>query len=463
VFKTCYLTVRRFAPVPVLAWMDRVENSPSGSRLAHGVFWSGVGAVASRLLTLLATIVVAQHLGKSVFGELGIIQSTLSMFATFATFGVGLTATKHIAEYRQKDPERAGRVIALSNVVSLVCGCSVGLLIIVLAPWVARRCLEAPQLSGLIAISAAGLLFVVLNEAQVGTLSGLEAFRRQATIQAIGGGVAFPILVAGVHFFGLTGAVCALVANLGVLVFLNHVGIRKEAARLGISIVWKGCFQERGLIWRYNLPTLCCGAVYVPSMWLANMILVRMPGGYAEMGIFSAADRLRTAIMFLPGLLGGVALPMLASLSAKSDIGRYRKVFWANIAISISASLAVAVPIALAARWIMSSYGAGFAEGRWVLVLLCATAVTHAAYWIVSQSMVSKGRVWTMFTLNLGWAILLLSWTWILRHQGAKGLAVSYLIADSFRLIAALGVCRHLLARRPAQPEIVTDTTPTHS
>jgi hypothetical protein len=96
-------------------------------------------------------------------------------------------------------------------------------------------------------------------------------------------------------------------------------------------------------------------------------------------------------------------------------------------------------------------------------VLLCATAVTHAAYWIISQSMVSKGRVWTIFALNLGWAILLLSWTWLLRHQGARGLAVSYLIADSFRLAAALGVCRHLLGRPTAQPEIAADTMPTHS
>ena len=443
--RASYLTLRRFLPASLLAWVDRVERSPYGLRLAHGVFWSGLGAVASRLLTLLATIVVAQHLGKSLFGELGIIQSTLSMFATFATFGVGLTATKHIAEYRQKDPERAGRVIALSHVVSLICGCTVGLLIVALAPSVASRCLEAPHLAGLIAVSAAGLLFVVVNEAQVGTLSGLEAFRCQAKIQAISGIAAFPIMLAGVHFFGLTGAVCALVINLGVLVFLNFVGIRKEAVRLGIPIIWKGFFQEKGLIWRYNLPTLCCGAVYVPSMWLANMILVRMPGGYAEMGIFSAADRLRTAIMFLPGLLGGVALPMLASLSAKSDVGRYRKVLSANLAISISLSLAVAAPIALLARWIMASYGPEFAEGRWVLVILCATAVTHAAYWIVSQSLVSKGRVWTIFGMNLGWAVLLLGTTWLLRGHGARGLAVAYLAADVFRLLVGLIVSRRLL------------------
>jgi O-antigen/teichoic acid export membrane protein len=377
--------------------------------LASGVFWSAVGAVISRLLALGAAIVAAQILGKVTFGEFGIIQSTLSMFSTFATFGVSLTATKHIAEYRKTDPQRAGRIIAISNIVALVSGSAVGILMIAVAPFVARSCLAAPHLSGLIAISAAGLLFMVLNQAQIGILSGLEAFRRRSSIQAVGGLVAFPMTVTGVYFFGLTGAVWALVGAAGVLVMLNFYGIRKQAALMGIPVTWSGFHREVAVIWRSNLPTLCCGAVYVPSMWLANMVMVNAPNGYGEMGVFSAADRWRTAIMFLPTLLGGVALPMLSSISAESDLRRFNKMLWANVAISSFASLAVAAPIALLAPWIMASFGPGFEEGTGVLVLLCATAVAHAAYWIIGQSLVSKGRMWTMFSLNLGWAILLVT------------------------------------------------------
>ena len=79
------------------------------SRLAHGVLWSLVGAVASQAFSLVAQIIAAHILGKSDFGRLGIINNTAGMFGVLAGFGLGLAATKFIAQYRITDPERAGR------------------------------------------------------------------------------------------------------------------------------------------------------------------------------------------------------------------------------------------------------------------------------------------------------------------------------------------------------------------
>lgn len=443
--KSCYITARRFAPKPVLALVDRLEKSPTGSRLARGVFWSAVGAAVSRLLALVAGIVTARLLGKAAFGEYGVIQSTLSMFSTFAMFGVGLTATKHIAEFRKVDPERAGRVIGMSYVLALLSGLCVGLLMLLAAPLVARKCLGAPHLAGMVAITSIALLFLVLTETQVAMLSGLEAFRRRSALLVQGGIAAFPISLMGVYIFGLAGAVGALAVSLGVLSVLNAKGIRKETALAGIPIHWRGLQREMGMVWRFNMPTLLSSSVYVPSMWLANVLLVNQANGYAQMGLFSAADRWRTAIGFLPSLLGGVALPMLSSVSGHSDTRTFRHLLRANVAISCLISVAVALPIAALAPWIMRSYGAGFVEGKWVLVILCATAVTHAAYWIIGQSLVSKGRLWTIFPMNLGWAVLLLGTTWFLRERGAIGLATAYLAADAFRLGIGLMVIRRML------------------
>ena len=93
----------------------RIQTSPLGYRLARGVFWSMAGAVISRGLMLAATVLVARMLGKTVYGELGMIQSTVGMFGVFAGFGLGLTATKHVAEFRESDADRAGRIIGLAN------------------------------------------------------------------------------------------------------------------------------------------------------------------------------------------------------------------------------------------------------------------------------------------------------------------------------------------------------------
>ena len=90
----------------------RLESSPLGERLLRGSFWSLLGTFASRALGLAAAILAARILGKAVYGELGIIQSTVGMLGTFAGFGMGTTATKYVAELRYKDPAQAGKIIA---------------------------------------------------------------------------------------------------------------------------------------------------------------------------------------------------------------------------------------------------------------------------------------------------------------------------------------------------------------
>lgn len=444
-------TARRFTPRVLLPFLDRIQHSVEGRRLARGMFWSLTGAVSSRAIALLASIIVARILGRSGFGELGIVQSTTNMYMTFAQFGLGMTVTKHVAEFRKTDPERAGRTIAMSVILAVVSGCLVGMVMVATSAWAARL-LAAPHLQLAIAISAAALFLITTNEAQNGVLSGLEAFRTRSTIQCVAAIAGFPITVVGAFSFGLTGAVCGLIASQALVLVLNQKAVLRESSAAGISIRWREFRKEAGVLMRFSVPMLLVGVVYIPSAWIANMILVNTPGGYAEMGVFSAADRWRTAILFLPSLLGGVTLPMLSSLQSKADSGRYQSMLWANIKFSVLASFAVAAPVALVAPWIMKSYGPGFREGSWVLITLCATAVAYAAFWIVNQSMLSRGHVMTIFYINLGWAVTLLTAEWLLRRNGAKGLAFAYLLAEACRVTASMIYAYRMRARGDVDP-----------
>ena len=428
---------RRITPRVLLPLLDRAQRSTEGRRLARGVFWSAAGAVSSRAVALLASFVVARVLGRTVFGELGIIQSTLNMFATFAELGLGLTATRFVAEFRRKEPARAGRIVAMASLAAVASGTAIAILMVVTSAW-AAHVLAAPHLRVAIAVSALALLLMVINDAQHGTLSGLEAFKRLSAVQIAAAIASFPITVLGALYFGLMGAVYGLIASQAVVALWNYRAVRFELASAGVPVRWKEARREAHVLLSFSLPTLCAGAVYVPSMWIANMLMVNTPSGYDQMGIFSAADRWRTAILFLPALLGGVALPMLSSLRGEGASRKYHAVLTTNLGLSVLAAIAVAIPVALLAPWIMAGYGPGFAEGRWVLVTLCATSVASAGYRIVLQSLLSRGHVWTMFSLNLGWATVLLSTEWFLRGRGAAGLALAYLSADATRLVAAL-------------------------
>jgi len=448
-------------PSVVHPFFNRIEDSDIGSRISRGVFWSIAGAVISRGLMLCASVLVARILGKTVYGELGIIQATVGMFGVFAGFGLGLTATKHVAEYRKTDPERAGRIIGLSGIFASGTGGLMALGLLLFAPWLAEHTINAPHLTGALRIGALILLINALNGAQTGALSGLEAFKTIAGVNLFVGLISFPILVAGAYFGGLSGAIWALAINFGINWLLNHIALNKEARQCGVPLTFRNCSRELSVLWKFSLPAALSGALVGPANWACSALLVNQPSGYAEMGLFNAANRWLMAILFIPSMIQQVILPLLSNLNEESTGQQYRKVLVLNIFLSFGVALVIVLPLVLFAHFIMSAYGPGFENGTDVLRVLAFSGLLVAANNVVGQAIISKGKMWVGFTFNALWAIAYLSTTSILLHKGygALGLAWATLIAyvlhtgwQSVYLAAVLRRSGNLLVSQEARP-----------
>lgn len=428
-------TQRLLSSYAIQPWWERLQASPLGYRLASGFFWSIIGAFFSRIIGLLSSVFIARMLGKEGFGELGIIHSTVGLFAVFASLGMGMTAAKYVAEYREKDPARAGRIIGLCSLLAWVTGLIIMCVVVVLAPWLAAQTLAAPHLKSSIRLGSFMLLFGAVSAAQNGELNGLEAFRSSAVIGVICSIISFPMTIFGVWLFGLQGAVVALVVSEGFSAILKFLSLRVEARKVDIPLGWSGVWQEAEIVWKFSIPAILSGIMVAPVTWLANAMIVNCPNGYAAMGIFNAANQWKTAIVFLPTLLAGVALPMLTNLRAKADGNSYRQFLWTNLKLNLLSSFVIGTPIALFASWIMSGYGEGFAEGSQVLVILCIVSVITTTLNVVGQAIASEGRMWNGFFLNSIWAIVFIYICWLDRTNGALGLSIAYLVAYAVHLV----------------------------
>ena len=64
------------------------------NKLAKDSFWSIFGNGLGNLLLLIAGIIIARFLGKDLYGEYGIVKTTMFYIAAFSTFGLGYTSTK---------------------------------------------------------------------------------------------------------------------------------------------------------------------------------------------------------------------------------------------------------------------------------------------------------------------------------------------------------------------------------
>jgi O-antigen/teichoic acid export membrane protein len=426
-------------------------------RFARGAVWSLVGAVISQGASLAASVITARLLGREQFGEYGMVQSTVGMLGIFAGLGLGLTATKYVAQFRTRDPERAGRIVALGSAVAIVSGGLMALTLLAAAPVLAVKTLNAPALADELRIASLLLFFNALNGAQLGALTGLEAFQATARINLLRGLIAVPVTAIAVLSWGLPGAVWALVSISAVACLLSQISLRAHCLALGIHTRLSSGWKERRVLWTFSTPAFLSGALVGPALWAANTMLVNQPGGYGEMGVFSAASQWRNAIGFIPAVLAQFALPILSNLNGERDASRYNKALRWNLILTATAAVAVAVPVALAAPQIMRLYGRDFQQGWLVLALSAATAAISCINGVVGTAILSAGSVWIGLAFNAMWAAVLLAGCYyLIPSRLALGLAGSMLGAYIAHTVWQALYLRHRLLQHQKDPLHIT-------
>lgn len=408
-----------------------LNSSDLKTRFISGALWSSVGGIVSNLLMLFTFVMVARILGQEIYGEFSIIRSTVNMFMMFAGFSLGITATKHIAEYKNRDPERASRILTLSALFAVATASLVAIIVFSFSSWLAENTINAPHLANELRIGSFILWVSAINGAQTGALVGFEAFRTVAKINIYLGFFSAISLIASTYLYGLHGAVLALALNISINWIINNYAIRQELKKYNMSFFATDWWKERSVIWKFSLPATLGGLMVSPVVWLCNAMLVNQPNGYNEMGIFDVANQWFLAILFIPGLVGKISLPILSNLSGNNKNSQYSKVFRISLIMNGGIALVVAIIVSWLSPWILGSYGEGFSKGYTVLIFLAFSAVLVSINNVVGQVIISKNKMWTGLFFNAMWAFSMITFGWyfIANGMGAEGLAMAYLIS----------------------------------
>lgn len=400
-------------------------------RLLSGAVWSVAGAFLAKGITLISYIVLAQLIAQETYGELGIIRSTLNMFTAVSGMGIGYTASKYIAQYRNSDPLFAGNIYALSNFLSVVIG-GIGVLCLILfSDRIASGSLGVPHLASGIRIGAMVLFFTTINGIQSGALAGFESFRAIAVNQLISGIVQAILMIVLGYRYGLEGCVGALGIGCMILGILNYKAINADLVRNKIphslKNVTAGTF---GVLWRFSFPALLSSLMVIPVLWWAKTVLANT-SGYAEMAIFDVADQWSMTIVFIPQALAQIILPILSNTLAEGTPDQYIRLVKINLIINFVVSSLIALVIVILSPWILGMYGAGFVKLP-PLMLMMAVSVFMSICNVVGQVIASQDKMWIGFAFNMGWAVWIVVFTQCFKHLGATGLALA--IACSYLL-----------------------------
>jgi O-antigen/teichoic acid export membrane protein len=388
--------------------------------------------------------VLARVLGKETFGEFAMIQSTLLTMASVAQIATGFTVTKYVAEFRDVDKNRAGRVLGLCSILTLGTGLIGTLLLLIGAPWLAEHALNAPHLYPEFLLSSSFVLFFVMNGYQIGALAGLESYRMISSAGALLGGIHLAICWTATSLWGLEGAVGSLTVSALIRWATYSAVLRRELKVHGISLRRTEALQERQILFKFALPAALSGLTTTPALWLGNSFLVSQADGYSEMGIYTAANNFRIMVLFLPALLNGVSGSILNNHRGQGNCEGYRSTYLLNLKATVLSASVGAIAMSFWGQWAMQAFGNEFVGGNAKLIILfmALSVVLETAGIAVYQLISSQGHMWLSFSaIALPRDLLtIVTAYWLTPLYGGVGLAATYAIVFSFSLIVMLGI-----------------------
>lgn len=417
-----------------------INSSDLHRRVATGAFWSVVGSSVAKMLVLVAGIICANILGKSAYGELGLIRSTINMFVIFGTAGMGITATKYISQFRSSDKSEVARIFSVASLFTTVAAFVVSVAVVLFAGQLADKALDAPYLSGSIRFAALLLFVTILNSTYQGTLSGYEDFKRISINTFISSLIEAVLVILGALFYGVSGALVGYGVGIAFMTALNCRSVIKRFADEGVKVSYRSLSpKDFKILTQFSIPAALSSFLVVPSYWVVRTMIARY-SGFSELGIYEAADQWRVIILFIPAALSNIILPILSSYIGTDETSTYKRALKMNISLNVGVSSVMAIAVSLLSRLILKSYGPGF-DAPIVLIFLACSTVFSAFATVVGMSIVSQGKTWIGLLFNLVWALMFVAFSYMSLQAGygASGVAFSlmtaYLLHGIFQFI----------------------------
>ncbi len=406
-------------------------------RFIVGAFWSVIASVAARALPILSALFVAGLLGSEAYGQLGVVQNTLNLFVVLSGLGLGLTATRFVAANRTSNPALAGLYARLALRITIVAGLGLAGVTFVAAPVVAREAFGQSALSLPLQLAAPVVIFAAINSAQVGILSGLEAWRPLALAGVAQGVLTAALLVGGAVTGGVTGAVLGLAIGEAVTAGILRVTVLRVSRAAGIDQPLPATRQHWRELLRFGIPALVSSSLTMPATMLGTVLLTRQPDGLVEMGLFTAASRWSFAVLFLPTAVSRIVMPMLANFDGAGNRADFRRMFLTNTGVSLAFVAVPATLMIVLAGPMMGLLGAEYRTGAMVLVVLLLATLPITLNDTVGQVLTSTGAIgWRLALDVILSALLVVSAIVLVPRDGAAGLAMSQLV--SFTAVSAL-------------------------
>lgn len=388
-------------------------------------FWSLLGVLISKGLMFFAWVAVANILGKTVNGEIGILRTTVNLFVALVGNGFGVTLTKYLAINGSKDSEFKGKLLGLSFSSALIFGIIISIVYYLLTPWISQDILQAPHLIGVLKLNTFLLFFSIVNGVLIGCLQGFEMFKEISIVNSIYGIILFFALLYGANSNGVYGVflgfVLATLVSLLIGLLFTVKAVKRHRIKINLNF-----YSEFKILRTFTLPAILTGLMVIPFKWFLETMLVREPSGYEEMGLFSAIFIFHTLLLMIANTVNA---PFIISLS-KSD--KNKKMEKMNLLLPWGLSLIAITPILLFPGLLGILLDDAYMNDpnfRLTTIFIAILTVLVLFKHGMARIMIINNLMWFSFLSNLIWGVVLLITFYISPVKDAVSISFAYVIA----------------------------------
>ena len=386
-----------------LSFFERLKKSS----IVKDSFWAVFGNGIGYLLLLVSGIIIARYLGKDLYGEYGMVKSTMFMAALFATFGLGDTSTKFVAQSVSTNISNVRNIVKASFlIVFLFSGLLCALLIIFadpLAEYIGHSQLATSfQFLGII------IIFRSLNTVGAGILGGLKKYKPLGINNIISGLIMILACAPGTKMYGLSGALGVLAFSQLALAILNISGVYHYVRQIKEN---SGKHFEKEIL-VFSFPFAMNEFIFSIVNWGISVLMAK----YASMGqygLYTAALQWNAVILFMPSLLGNVILSHLSTASV-SDRNYHHFLIGRMLVINFLCTLLPLLIIVLFSSFIVSYYGPSFADMKSVLQITVLGTLFISMTRGFQSNLMSEGKKWEAFAIRSTYNLLQLLFTYII-------------------------------------------------
>lgn len=385
----------------------RLSNNP----LYKDSFWAVFGNGVGNFLLLLSGIIIARLLGKELYGEYGMVKTTMFTMATFSTLALGNSSTKFVAEYLLKDLSSVKSIIRTCIIIVLTFSMAMCLLLFIFSSVIANFVNE-PQLSLSFRFLGVIIVFRALNTIGAGILGGLKDFKQVGVNNIIAGSTMFALCIPLTKSFSLNGAYVSLLSSQVCLCILNIYFVYK----LQKSIKSYSSDNYGKLLLKFTFPFALNELVYTFTNWGNNLFITKY-ASLGDLGMLTACMQWNAIVLFMPGLLANVILSYLSTSAIGSGQDHYH-LLKRMLIINLMSTLIPMIVVMISSNYITEYYGESFKGMDAVLFVAILGTLFTCLSRVFDSNLMSEGRRWTAFAIcsviyiiQFIMTIVILKWT----------------------------------------------------